>query len=102
MGPLAIPAMIIGGLTAGGTLGAAALASRKSAVEKEQEKTQLTSMEEQLKLAKAQESRSAEQFSSGWVPAAYICEDALPHAICLALLKAAGVFEPGIGAKETA
>jgi hypothetical protein len=46
--------------------------------------------------------RSAEQFSSGWVPAAYICEDALPHAICLALLKAAGAFEPGTGGKETA
>lgn len=45
--------------------------------------------------------RSAEQFSSGWVPAAYICEDALPHAICLALLKAAGAFEPGTKDKDT-
>ena len=46
--------------------------------------------------------RSAEQFSSGWVPAAYICEDSLPHAICLALLKASGAFEPGNGSKDTA
>lgn len=38
--------------------------------------------------------RSAEQFSSGWVPAAYICEESLPHAICLALLKACGALEP--------
>jgi hypothetical protein len=44
--------------------------------------------------------RSAEQFSSGWVPAAYICEDALPHAICLALLKAAGVVEAEARARE--
>jgi hypothetical protein len=45
--------------------------------------------------------RSAEQFSSGWVPAAYICEDSLPHAICLALLKASGALEPEAGEKET-
>ncbi len=30
------------------------------------------------------------QFSSGWVPAAYIASASLPHAICVALLKAHG------------
>jgi len=45
--------------------------------------------------------RSAEQFSSGWVPAAYICEDSLPHAICLALLKASGALESETGDRDT-
>ncbi len=41
--------------------------------------------------------RNAERFSAGWIPAAYTAEDNLAHALCRAILKAAGISEEEAG-----